>query len=231
MNLRIFDTPEALVSAAARLIEQRVAERETATVALSGGSTPKPLYELLGGSPHLDALAKTAITWVVVDERCVPPDDPQSNAAMMQKTLFRSGIPPSHRFLRFRTELNDPALTARTFEDDWRRLGLQTLDLILLGMGDDGHTASLFPGTSVLDVNDRIAAEVFVPRLEQWRVTLTLPVIRAAKLRVILVAGETKAPVLRDVRDGREYPVSKATGRDIETWWLVDRAAAKDLTD
>jgi len=228
MNLRIFETTADLISATARLIEQRVANRQAASVALSGGSTPKPLYELLGRSPYREKLAKTAITWVVVDERYVPIDDPQSNAGMMQHTLFREGMPPSHRFLRFRTELKDPAQTAWQFEDDWRALaaGLQTLDLILLGIGDDGHTASLFPGTPVLDVTDRIAAEVFVPRLDQWRVTLTVPVIRAAGLRVVLAAGESKAKIVREVGDGVDYPITRATSGDIETWWMVDRAAA-----
>ena len=226
MNLRIFDSAADLISATARLIEQRVADRPAASVALSGGSTPKPLYELLGRSPDRETLAKTAITWVVVDERYVPIDDPQSNAGMMQRTLFREGMSPSHRFLRFRTELNDPARTARQFEDDWRAFGLQTLDLILLGIGDDGHTASLFPGTPVLEVTDRIAAEVFVPRLDQWRVTLTLAVIRAAALRVVLVAGDSKAKIIREAREGVDYPITRATSGDIETWWMVDRAAA-----
>jgi 6-phosphogluconolactonase len=230
VNLRVFDTPGDLIAAAARLIEQRIANRASATIALSGGSTPKPLYELLGRSPHRETLAKTAITWVIVDERYVPMDDPQSNAAMIERTLFQAGKAPSHRFLRFRTELHDPAQTARSFEEEWRQLGIETLDMILLGVGDDGHTASLFPGTSVLGVRDRIAAEVFVPRLNQFRVTLTLPVIRAAALRIVLAAGEGKARILREVRDGADYPIGLAAEGGIETWWLVDRAAAKEVT-
>jgi 6-phosphogluconolactonase len=229
VNLRIFDSLDDMNSATARLIEQRVADRDAAAVALSGGSTPKPLYEMLGRSPHRETLAKTAITWVVVDERYVPLDDPQSNAGMIQRALFREDMSPSHRFLRFRTELNDPARTAEAFEEEWRRLGLDKLDLILLGVGEDGHTASLFPGTPVLEIRDRIAAEVFVPRLNQWRVTLTLPVIRAAALRVVNVVGESKAPILREVREGVDHPVRLATSGEIETWWLADAAAGKEL--
>ena len=103
--------------------------------------------------------------------------------------------------------------------------GESGMDMVLLGMGDDGHTASLFPGTPVLEVTDRIAAEVFVPRMNQWRVTITLPVIRAAGLRMVLAAGESKRPILEDVRRGVDHPIVRATA-DLESWWFVDRAAA-----
>lgn len=225
MNLRIFDSAQDLTAAAARTVVGRLQPGVPAAVAISGGSTPKPLYELLGGA-YRDALARTPVTWVVVDERYVPLDDPQSNAAMIERTLFAQGLLPSHRFLRFRTELGDPAATAAAFEAEWHAHALGTLDVILLGCGDDGHTASLFPGTPVLDVTSRIAAEVFVPRLSQWRVTLTLPVIQAATLKLVLATGESKAPIVRDVRAGVEHPVALATRGEGEAWWLVDRAAA-----
>ena len=225
MNLRIFDTVEELIRGAARTIVQQIDHRDRATIALSGGATPKPLYEILGGTTWRDELAKCAITWVVVDERYVPLDDPQSNAAMIDRTLFANGMLPSHRFLRFKAELNDPARTAAQFEQEWRDLGIEKLDVVLLGVGDDGHTASLFPGTPVLDVEDRIAAEVFVPKLDQWRVTITKPVIRAATLRLVLAAGESKARILREIRDGADHPIALAT-RGVETWWLVDALAA-----
>lgn len=214
MNLRVFDTAEELVRAAARTIRQR----EHRTVAISGGSTPKPLYELL--APALSDA--DPITWVLVDERYVPKSDPQSNAAMIERTLFANGLPQSHRWLHFDTLLNDPAASARKFEEAW---DIEQLDLVLLGCGDDGHTASLFPGTPVLDVEDRIASEVFVPRLDQWRVTLTNPVIRNAKLRMVLATGVSKAPIIRDVREGVGHPIALVT-QGVETWWFVDRAAA-----
>ncbi|HEY0143387.1 MAG TPA: 6-phosphogluconolactonase [Thermoanaerobaculia bacterium] len=223
MNLRIFETPADLISAAARAILQRLEPGVPTTIAISGGSTPKPLYEWLA-SQQLDQFP---ITWVVVDERYVPPADPQYNAGMIERTLFANGLPAGHRFLRFRTELQDPAKTAEAFEDEWRAMNLTRLDLILLGCGDDGHTASLFPGTTALHA-EGIAAAVYVPRLEQWRVTLTLPVIREAGLRLVLAAGESKAPILRDVRAGVEHPVALAT-RELDSWWLVDRAAASKL--
>jgi 6-phosphogluconolactonase len=224
MNLRIFENVDELSRAAARTILQSVRPGEPATIVVTGGSTPKRLYEILGESPWREELAKSPITWALLDERYVPIDDAQSNAGMIERTLFAHGLEPSHRWLRFRTELNDPAATARAYEDEWRALGIGDVDLMLLGTGDDGHTASLFPGTPVLDVEDRIASEVFVPRLDQWRVTLTLPVIRAAKVRLVLATGEAKAPVLREVREGADLPVARAT-RGVDTWWFVDRAA------
>ncbi len=213
MNLRVFEDAEDLARAAARSIRQSGAK----TIGVTGGSTPKRLYEMLSES------LPDGVTWVLVDERYVPPDDPQSNAGMIERTLFARGVP--ERWLRFKTELNDPAMTARAFEDDWRALGIESLDLVLLGCGDDGHTASLFPTTPVLEVQDRIASEVFVPRLEQWRVTLTMPVLRAATSRMVLATGAAKANVIREVREGVAHPVSLATS-GLDTWWFVDRAAA-----
>ncbi len=92
-------------------------------------------------------------------------------------------------------------------------------------MGDDGHTASLFPGTTALNIEDRIATEVWVEKLKTWRVTLTKPVLRDAALRIVLAAGETKRPVLEQVRAGVEHPIAQVT-RGVETWWMVDKAAA-----
>jgi 6-phosphogluconolactonase len=222
MNLRIFDSVDDLIRAAARAIVQKV-KSGARSIALSGGSTPRPLYELLGSGRWREELEKVPITWVLVDERCVPIDDPQSNAGMIQQTLFAHGIPPGHHFLRFRTELGDPARIAADFEKQWRELRIDRLDVVLLGIGDDGHTASLFPGTAVLDVKDRIAAEVFVPRLNAWRVTLTEPVLRAAALRIVLAAGSSKKSVLDAVRAGADVPIARVTKGEIETWWFVDR--------
>lgn len=222
MNLRIFESVEDLIAAAAATITERAAAADSFSIALSGGSSPKPLYELLGKPPHRDELATTRITWILVDERYVPIDDPQSNAGMIQKTLFADGMSPAHQFLRFRTELEDPHRTAIEFERIWRDLGLGALDVILLGVGEDGHTASLFPGTPVLNVEDRIASEVFVPRLDSWRVTITMPVIRAAKLRIVLAPGAGKRDIIRQVSAGADYPITRATA-GVETWWFVDR--------
>ena len=215
MNLRIFETADDLIRAAEREIVRRIASGAR-TIALSGGSTPKPLYERLGRN---DEVRGKPVLWVVVDERYVPIDDPQSNAGMIEKTL------KPERLLRFKTELGDPQQTADEFEREWRDLKIERLDVVVLGMGDDGHTASLFPGTEVLAVEDRIAAAVFVPKMNAWRVTLTKPVLRAASLRIVLAAGASKRPILNEVRAGADYPIAQVT-RDVETWWFVDREAA-----
>jgi len=221
MNLRIFDNVDELIRGAARTIVERA--DDGTSIALSGGSTPKPLYELLGKN---DELLQKRITWVVVDERYVPLSDPQSNAAMIERAMFANGVPPHHRFLRFKTEMNDPAATAREFEREWRDLGLTDLDIVILGMGDDGHTASLFPGTTALAVEDRIATEVWVEKVKMWRVTITKPVIRAAKLRMVLAAGESKREMLKQIREGADYPIVQATS-GLETWWFVDKLAVQ----
>ena len=220
MNLRIFDSKDELMRGTARAIAERATDG--AVIALSGGSTPVPVYEILGRD---DALRERRVTWVVVDERYVPESDPQSNSAMIRRTLFARGIAPAHRFLRFKTEMNDPQATVREFEREWHELGIETIGTVVLGVGDDGHTASLFPGTEALNVEDGLATAVFVQKLDMWRVTITKPVIRAAGLRMVQVAGESKREILRAVRDGADYPIAQATS-GVETWWFLDRAAA-----
>jgi 6-phosphogluconolactonase len=224
MNQRIFDSIDELVRAAARTIVQQV-EGGARTIALSGGSTPKPLYELLGKSPLWEELAAFPITWVVVDERYVPESDPRSNAAMIEQTLFAQGMSEGHRFLPFRSDYAPASRCAEEFEREWKELGIGKLDVVILGIGDDGHTASLFPGSSALEVTDCIAIDVFVPKVEMWRVTITLPVIREAGLRLVLVAGASKQPAVEQARAGAELPIVRATA-GVETWWLLDRAAA-----
>src|SRR5258708_1179065 len=150
---------------------------------------------------------------------------------MIGKTLFADGMTPGHRFLPFRTDFPDPHESPTRFEKEWHSLGLQQLDIVLLGVGEDGHTASLFPGTEALAVEDRIAVANFVPRLDMWRVTITKPVIRQAKLRIIIADGEGKRQIIRELRGGADYPVAQATGGEIETWWFVDRAALEETAE
>jgi 6-phosphogluconolactonase len=226
MNFRIFKSAEELSKAAARELERHVRAEGARVIALSGGSTPQQLYTILGRS---SVLAKYPITWVVLDERWVSIDDQRSNAGMIDRTLFANGMPDRHRFLRFRTELNDPGKSAEVFAEEWAAMEIGVLDLVVLGVGDEGHTASLFPGSSALEVVDRMATEVWVEKLQMWRVTITLPVIRAATYRMVLAAGASKRDVLTQVRDGAELPIAMVT-RGVETWWFVDKAAAPGST-
>lgn len=227
MNTRLFETSADMLAAAAEAIATQASGKASFSIALSGGGTPQPLYSMLGSAPYRERLTDIPITWVVVDERFVPFSDPQSNAGMIQRTLFAEGLSPAHRFLPFRTDAGEPPAVALEFEREWKRLGMQSLDLVLLGIGDDGHTASLFPGTTALGVEDRIATEVYVGKLDAWRITLTKPVIRAAASRLVLVAGESKKPVVKAIREGGDFPIVQAT-HGTETWWFLDRSAWPD---
>jgi 6-phosphogluconolactonase len=217
MNIRVFDDLEPLSQAAARTVLQRASAASRTVIALSGGSTPKRTYELLRGR-----LYDREVVWVLVDERYVPLDHPRSNARMIQEALFPDGIAPAHRFLHFDTSHADPVASADEFSARWQSAGVDRIDVAILGCGDDGHTASLFPGVPVAEAG--IASAVHVPQQNEWRVTLTMPVIRDAALRMVLAAGASKAPILRDVRAGVEHPVALAT-RGVDSWWFVDRAA------
>ncbi|HXI14477.1 MAG TPA: 6-phosphogluconolactonase [Thermoanaerobaculia bacterium] len=225
MNFRIFDSIEELVQAAAATLVAYAEKSDSITVALSGGTTPKSLYELLGKAPLRDRLARRKITWVTGDERCVPPDDAQSNRRMIEESLFREGISEGHRFIKFRTELNEPATIANHFNAEWNDLAVGQIDLAILGMGEDGHTASLFPGTPVLDVVDQASSEVWVPRLESWRVTLTTPQLRDARCKWVLAAGAGKKSMIERIRRGEDFPITSVAEKGTESWWFVDRAA------
>lgn len=231
MNLRIFDSIDELVRGCAHAIAQKARATQPFRIALSGGFTPQPIYEILGLAPLRDELQELEIDWIVGDERCVPMDDPASNAGMIERTLFRSGMSPRHSFLHFRTELGDPAAVALNFEGEWRKRGIDRLDLAVQGVGEDGHTASLFPETPVLAITDRIAHEVYVPRLDSWRVTLTLPVFQAARSIFVLADGEAKREVVGRVRSGGSgYPIESVTTPAEDVWWFIDRAAAPEGT-
>jgi 6-phosphogluconolactonase len=216
MNLRIFDTADDLIHAAARTLLQRI-NAGARTIALSGGTTPKPLYELLGREKLPD------VTWVIVDERYVPIDDPQSNAGMIEKTLH------PQQLLRFKTELGDPHKTVDEFEREWRSLQIGHLDIALLGMGDDGHTASLFPDTAALSQIDALVVPNFVPRLDTWRITFTYTLINAARRVMFLVSGSNKASVVAQVIAGGRLPASRVQPADGALLWVLDPEAASQL--
>lgn len=228
MNFRVFRNLEDVAGGAADFLLTRAEKQPSLVVALSGGSTPRALYELLGGDPFKTALSGRKITWIVGDERCVPPDHPESNARMVRETLFREGISERHRFVRFQTEFVHPETIAIDFEDQWSSLSIDGIDVALLGIGEDGHTASLFPGTPILDITDRVAAAVFVPRVGMWRVSLTLPTLQASRSKLVLASGATKRPILDRCRAGEQFPVTRVMQGEGAGWWLVDQAAYGD---
>jgi 6-phosphogluconolactonase len=174
------------------------------------------------------------------DERLVPADDPESNYRMARETLLSHLPVGEDQIHRIPTELGDPEAVASSYEEELRRAfqlasgQLPQFDLIFLGMGPDGHTASLFPHTTGLEVTDRLVIANFVPRLSSYRITLTAPVINYAAVVVFMAAGSDKANALAHVLQGPpdpdEFPSQRIRPVDGDLYWLVDRAAAAELT-
>jgi 6-phosphogluconolactonase len=240
MTLQIFD-PGALTRATAEYIadvaERAIGERGRFSLGLSGGSTPRPVYELLAEPPFRDRIDwdRTHIWWG--DERCVPPDDAQSNYRLAREALLDKVPLPPANVHRMRGEI-DPATAAAEYEQELADYLAEEgagagLDLVLLGMGDNGHTASLFPGQPAVHEQERQVVAEYVAEVSMWRITLTAPAINAARFVVILVGGEAKAQRLHEVLDGPYDPdrspvqlIKPASG---ELVWMVDRAAASAL--
>lgn len=159
------------------------------------------------------------------DERCVPPDDPESNYRMARETLLGRVPIPAGNVHRWPAERPPEEAAARYGEDLAAAAGAPpVLDFVFLGIGADGHTASLFPGTSALSVADRACAASFVPALGVWRLTLTYPALDTARRAVFLVEGEGKREIVRRVAEGEDLPAGRV--RAAETLWFLDRAAA-----
>jgi len=232
--------PGVLANAAAAhivmLAREAVEARGRFALALSGGSTPAATYRRLAADDLAGQVdwARVHVFWG--DERCVPPDHPDSNARMARETLLGRVPIPVENVHRIPAEL-EPARAAEACERALRDFFGETprFDLVLLGLGDDGHTASLFPGAAAIHERERWALAVYVEKLGAWRVTLTPPVLNAARQVTFLVAGAGKAARLREVLIGPYQPdtlpaqiVRPADGRVL---WLVDRAAAAELPE
>jgi 6-phosphogluconolactonase len=242
-EIRILTTPQELFEAAAdevlRGANEAVKARGRFSIAMSGGSTPKSLYNLLATN------ARTALPWDRMyffwgDERHVPPSDADSNYRMADEAMLsKVPVPPGNVF-RMATENPDAAKVAEEYEKTLRKFfqlsagDVPQFDLILLGLGPDGHTASLFPGTAALQEKSRLVVSNWVEKLKTHRLSFTLPVLNAARCVAFLVSGTDKASVLKTVLEenapGEQYPaklVNPSTGRLI---WFLDRAAASSLS-
>jgi len=219
----------------ARAAGQAIHEGRSFHVALAGGSTPVEIYRRLTKPPHRGAIPWERIRFYWGDERCVPPDDERSNFRMAREALFEPlGIPPRQVF-RMKGE-EDPVRAARSYEDTLRRRVAgrpPRLDLVLLGLGTDGHTASLFPDTAALVQERRLVAANFVPKFPEWRITLTLRAINSARRVIFLVAGAVKAAAAAKILDKqpgyRALPASRVAPRRGTLLWLLDEAAASRL--
>lgn len=221
-------TADRFVAVARAAIDERGVFR----VALSGGSTPKAVYPLLVAEPRVVRVDWSRVEWFWGDDRSVPPDDPESNYGVAERMLL-SKLPglPRQRVHRMPADADDRDDAAQRYEAQLRRVfdpprgTPPSFDLVWLGMGADGHTASLFPGSDGLAVDDRWVVPNWVPDLETWRMTLTFPVLDAARLVLFVVTGPDKAPALAAVRAGHgDLPAARVHAEKVV--WLVDEAAA-----
>ncbi len=231
-----------LVETAACIYRDRAREaisaRGSFTVALAGGNTPRPLYRRLAQRPFVDEVDWSRVQVYFGDERGVPADHPENNFRMARETLLDHVPLPAANIHPIRAEPAYIRQAARAYSETVERdvpadeAGVPSFDLILLGLGPDGHTASLFPATCVLHERHRHAVAVYVDRLKTWRVSLTLPVLDHARALLFLVTGADKAPAVARVLDpastGPQLPAQmlKPQGAVI---WLLDAAAASTI--
>jgi 6-phosphogluconolactonase len=242
-NVRIFEDLEELSRAAAQefleLAARKVAAGGVFTAALSGGSTPQRFYQLLATPEFSLPVRWPHIHLFQVDERCVPPDSPQSNYKMIREAVLDHIPLPASNFHRMPAEQPNPESASSQYATDLRQTvqdsqaGWPRLDLVYLGMGEDGHTASLFPGTSALKEITRAVCPNWVEKLSMWRITLTRPVLNAAARVIFMVSGGEKAGMLRqvfeDVQVPPRFPAQLVQPGNGELAWYVDKAAASRL--
>jgi 6-phosphogluconolactonase len=246
-SVEIFPDVATLTSAAGKLFvrsaQDAVARRGVFTVALSGGSTPKGLYSLLATDKNL----RTDVPWSKThfffgDERHVPPDQAESNFRMVDEAMFQRLAPGLTHIHRIFGELADTAEAASRYEADMRdffethglvEAGFPRFDLILLGMGPDGHTASLFPESSALQETYRWVVANWVEKSNTHRITMTFPVLNNAAEVVLLVTGNAKAPIVAEIlartATAPRYPVQSVKLRSGTKRWMLDKAAAFQL--
>ncbi len=248
-NVHVSSSTDGAAKAAAEFWVQCAAaaihEQGAFYVAFSGGSTPKYLHRYLLADEYREKIDWPRVHAFFGDERMVACDHPDSNYRMVRQTLLdQVDIPAANIYPVVDDALlasAEPAQSAPVLAANYAKIldrcvphdthGRIRFDLVMLGMGADGHTASLFPGTSILDEYRRSVAEVYVEKLKAWRVSLSFPVIEQAQQRLLLVCGEDKAEVLAKVlspADRHDYPV-KRFAQPVASQWFLDQAAAGKL--
>lgn len=223
-----------------RLANEFVTRRGSFNVALSGGSTPRCLYTMLASPRFRENIDWQRVHLFWGDERCVPPAHAESNYRMVKEVLLSKVPIPPENIHRMPAEKEDPQLAAIEYEraigEFFKLSGSEPprFDLVLLGLGEDGHVASLFPGTAVLDERRGLVAAPYVEKLHAHRLTLTLPVLNHAANIILLVSGRAKAAILKDVLEGKYQPdklpaqlIKPVQGKLL---WMVDKAAASNLS-
>jgi 6-phosphogluconolactonase len=214
---------------------ESISLRNKFRVALSGGSSPVPLFRHLATEARISRMDWEKVEFFWADERCVPPDNPDSNFRLADELLLSALPAPGAVVHRIPGEL-PPDEAARACETDLARsfpgAGYPVFDLILLGVGDDGHTASLFPQADLAEHTGRTAIAVYVEKLRSHRVTLTLPVINSSRQVVFFVTGAPKAVIIAEILAGegnKKYPAALVEPRDGNLTWLLDAEAAAGL--
>ena len=197
-------------------------------MALSGGNTPRPVYRKWAELVRDIASDRLLITFG--DERCVPPDDRESNFRMARETLLAPAAVPEKSIFRMRGEI-DPQVAAQEYQDQLDLMATQRgepinrHDLILLGLGDDGHTASLFPGTVALDETIRRVVANFVPKLDAWRLTFTFPLINQARQICFLVGTSKNSNLIERVIEGDpQFPASRVNPSAGDVTWIIGQS-------
>jgi len=237
-NLKVFETVDNLLfSLADSFVEignEVIEDNGKYNVVLSGGNSPKKLYELLASPAYRNKLDWSKVYFFFGDERNVPADDPQNNALMAKQTLFAPLMIPDANVFAIDTSL-EPEKAAQaymeTIESHFSTKPIR-FDLVLLGLGDDSHTASLFPYTSVLKEKEVGVKSVFVEKLNTDRITLTAALINQAKRIIFLVYGKDKATAVEtifgEVQDIEKYP-AQLIRQDNQTFWFLDKGSASKI--
>ena len=202
-------------------------------VALAGGSTPKAVYQKVTAPPYSEEIDWEKVFLFWGDERSIPPSDPESNYKMAMDAGFQKVPIPKDHIFRMVAEENIEE-NALKYEDEIRKtLKDRPFDLVILGMGEDGHTASLFPQTEGLKAEDRLAIANFIPQKNTWRMTLTFDVLNSAQNIAIYIIGQAKKDILAEVLQTElqpeRYPIQLIGTNDTKALWIVDEAAAAEL--
>ena len=227
---KIFADPEELAQGAAEFF----VERRPRTVALSGGSTPKLMFQILA-EQFGDHVSWAGIQFFWSDERHVPPDHPESNYRMAHEALLSHVPVAPENVHRVHSENPNAAEAASEYEQtiiQVTKQSLPRLDLIFLGLGTDGHTGSIFPGSEVLHETKRLVAAPYVAKFKSYRITMTLPLINNGATVVFMVSGAEKAQIVKEVLQGEnKYPAQAVKPTQGELIWMLDKEAASYLSD
>lgn len=234
-NIKIFDSKNELAINSAQFIielaNKFIKEKGRFSIALSGGSTPKLLYDAIL-SNFKDSVDWSRIDFFWSDERYVPIDHSDSNIKLAVDFLLNPLHIKNENIYLIDTSLNNPEETAKLYEEKIRKYfaGEAQFDLILLGLGDDGHTASLFPGTIALQEKDKLVAANWVKKFQSWRITFTFPLINKTKNVMFISSGINKADVLQKILENKKYPAAKVSPADGDLYWFLDQDAASQMT-